>query len=67
MDFFIRLDGVATAVEVKASQNRRAKSMATMIGRYGVQRGIKLAPGNYGTIGDDGKVEVLPIYMAAFL
>lgn len=67
MDFFIRLDGVATAVEVKASQNRRAKSMATMIGRYGVKRGIKLAPGNYGTIGDDAKVEVLPIYMAAFL
>ena len=65
MDFFIRYDGVATAVEVKSSQNRKAKSMSSLIENHGVRRGIKLAPGNYGTIGD--RVEVLPIYMTMFL
>ncbi|MCH9276778.1 ATP-binding protein [Bifidobacterium amazonense] len=65
MDFFIRFNGMATAVEVKSSQNRKAKSMNSLIDNHGVRHGIKLAPGNYGTIGD--RVEVLPIYMAMFL
>lgn len=65
MDFFIRHEGTATAVEVKSSQNRKAKSMDSLIANHGVRRGIKLAPGNYGTAGS--KVEVMPIYMAMFL
>lgn len=65
MDFFIRYEGQATAVEVKASQNRKAKSMQSLIEKHGVVHGIKLAPGNFGTVGD--KVEVMPIYMAMFL
>lgn len=65
MDFFIRYEGVATAVEVKASANRQAKSMRSMIENYGVRRGIKLSPGNVGKAGE--RVDVLPIYMAMFL
>lgn len=65
MDFFIRREGVATAIEVKSSQNRKAKSMNSLIANHGVHRGIKLAPCNYGTAGD--KVEVMPVYMAMFL
>ncbi|PLS32145.1 ATP/GTP-binding protein [Bifidobacterium margollesii] len=65
MDFFIRYQGMATAVEVKSSANRQAKSMRSMIDNYGVQHGIKLSPGNMGMAGD--KVEVMPLYMAMFL
>ncbi|MFR7426074.1 MAG: DUF4143 domain-containing protein [Bifidobacterium pullorum] len=65
MDFFIRYQGVATAVEVKSSTNRQAKSMRSMIENYGVKRGIKLSPGNVGKAGE--QVDVLPLYMAMFL
>lgn len=65
MDFFIRYHDMATAVEVKASANRQAKSMRSLIENYGVRHGIKLSPGNVGTIG--GTVEVLPLWMAMFL
>lgn len=65
MDFFIRYRGVATAVEVKSSANRKAKSMQSLIENHGVERGIKLSGGNMGTIGE--KVEVMPLYMAMFL
>ncbi|OZG61924.1 ATP/GTP-binding protein [Bifidobacterium lemurum] len=65
MDFFIRYEDVATAVEVKASANRQAKSMRSLIDNYGVKRGIKLSPGNVGSAGD--AVEVMPLWMAMFL
>lgn len=65
MDFFIRYKECATAVEVKSSANRKAKSMRSLIENHGVKRGIKLSPGNVGTIGQS--VEVLPLYMAIFL
>ncbi len=59
MDFFIRYQDVATAVEVKSSTNRQAKSMRSMIENYGVKRGIKLSPGNVGKAGE--QVDVLPL------
>lgn len=65
MDFFIRYNDQATAVEVKSSANRKAKSMQSLIENHRVAHGIKLSPGNVGTAG--AKVDVLPLYMAMFL
>lgn len=65
MDFFIRYQDTAAAVEVKSSENRKAKSMQSLIENYGVKRGIKLSAGNMGMAGE--QVEVMPLYMAMFL
>jgi len=64
VDFIIRHDGVATAVEVKSSDNTKSKSMENLIGHYGVQQGIKLSSKNVGV---KEKVVSLPLYMAIFL
>lgn len=60
IDFFIRRNKKAIAVEVKSAENKKAKSLDAIIENYGVQGGIKLSPGNVGTF---GKVEVYPLYM----
>jgi hypothetical protein len=64
IDFFIRRNGLATAVEVKSSENTKSKSMTNIIGRYGVKHGIKLSTKN---IGVPGTVEHLPLYMAMYI
>jgi len=64
MDFLIRYGGVATAVEVKAADHTKSKSMNAIIANYGVTRGIKLSAKNVGV---SGPVETLPLYMAMFL
>ena len=64
VDFIMRRDGVATAIEVKSADNTKSKSMDNLIGHYGVQRGIKLSTKN---IGITDKVDSLPLYMAMFL
>ena len=64
IDFFIRRNGLATAIEVKSSENTKSKSMTNIIGRYGVKQGIKLSTKN---IGNPGTVEYLPLYMAMYL
>ena len=64
IDFFIRRNKKAIAVEVKSAENKKAKSLDAIIENYGVPGGIKLSPGNVGTL---GKVEVYPLYMAIFL
>ncbi|OZG66148.1 ATP/GTP-binding protein [Bifidobacterium hapali] len=65
MDFFIRYNDVATAIEVKSSANRKAKSMQSMIENHNVSHGIKLADSNMGFAGEN--IEVMPLYMAMFL
>lgn len=65
MDFLIRYHDMATAIEVKSSANRKAKSMQSMIENHGVEHGIKLSSGNMGAIGE--RIDVMPLYMAMFL
>ena len=64
VDFFIRYERVITAIEVKSSGNTKSKSLETLMEKYGVKKGIKLAPSNYGK---KGEIDIFPIYMAMFL
>jgi predicted AAA+ superfamily ATPase len=64
MDFFIRREHVATAVEVKSATNTKSKSLKVLMSDWGVLRGIKLSAKNVGIIGN---VESYPLYMALFL
>ena len=64
IDFFIRLNKTATAVEVKSADNTKSKSMDAVIAKYGVGHGIKLSTKNVG--GTDA-FDSLPLYMAMFL
>lgn len=64
VDFFIRYERVITAIEVKSSGNSKSKSLETLMEKYGVKKGIKLAPSNYGK---KGEIDIFPIYMAIFL
>ena len=64
IDFFIRRNKKAVAVEVKSAENKKAKSLNAIIENYGVPRGIKLHSGNIGT---SDKIDIYPLYMAMFL
>jgi predicted AAA+ superfamily ATPase len=64
IDFFIRRNKTATAVEVKSADNTKSKSLNTVIEKEGVQRGIKLSAKN---VGATDTVESFPLYMAMFL
>ncbi len=64
IDFFIRHNKQATAVEVKSADNTKAKSMDAIIKNYGVTHGIKLSVKN---VGGTATVDSLPLYMAMFL
>jgi len=64
IDFIVRADDVATAVEVKAGDNTRAWSIGTLVNRYGVKRAVKLSTKNVGV---NGEIETLPLYMAMFI
>ena len=64
IDFFIRRNKTAAAIEVKSADNTKSKSMETVIQKYGVKHGIKLSSKNVG--GADNFVS-LPLYMAMFL
>ncbi|MCL1873986.1 MAG: AAA family ATPase [Clostridiales bacterium] len=64
IDFIVRADDIATAVEVKAGDNTKAWSVVTMVDKYSVKRAIKLSTKN---VGIDGKIETLPLYMAMFI
>jgi len=64
IDFFIRKNKTATAVEVKSADNTKSKSMESIVTNYGVKHGIKLSTKN---IGITGNIESLPLYMAVFL
>ncbi len=52
------------AIEVKSASNSKSKSLETLMDKYNVKKGIKLAPSNYGRKND---IDIYPIYMAMFL
>ena len=64
MDFIIRYKGKATAIDVKAAENSKSKSMANIIKNWGVAQGIKLSSRN---IEGNDVVCNYPLYMAVFL
>lgn len=64
VDFFIRKDNTATAIEVKATDNTKSKSMQNIISKWNVKKGIKLSSQN---LGGNEMVQKLPLYMAMFL
>lgn len=64
VDFFIRFEKVITGVEVKSAGNSKSKSLETVMDKYNVTKGIKLAPSNYGK---KNNIDIFPIYMAMFL
>jgi predicted AAA+ superfamily ATPase len=64
IDFFIRRQKSATAVEVKSADNTKSKSLESVLTNYGVKRGIKLSAKNVGTT---EAIESIPLYMAMFL
>lgn len=65
IDFFIRYDKVATAIEVKSADNTKSKSLNSIISNWDVKKGIKLSSKNLGVSSDD--VLNIPLYMAMFL
>ena len=64
IDFFIRYNNQAIAVEVKSADNTKSKSMNSIIENWNVKHGIKLSSKN---IGAADKVDCYPLYMAMFL
>ena len=65
IDFFIRYDNQATAIEVKSVDNTKSKSLNSVITNWGVTKGIKLSMKNVCEISE--QVLSLPLYMAIFL
>jgi predicted AAA+ superfamily ATPase len=64
IDFLIRKNRRAVAVEVKSAGNTKSKSMDNLIKNYGVEYGIKLSSNN---VSSSDKVDNFPLYMAMFL
>ena len=64
IDFFIRFNKRATAIEVKSAANTKSKSMNSIIENYGVSQGIKMSAKN---VGGTDIIRCYPLYMAMFL
>lgn len=64
IDFFIRYNKCATAIEVKAADNTKSKSLNSVIENWNVEKGIKFSSKNVGSI---EKIDIYPLYMAIFL
>ena len=64
IDFFIRYNKKATAIEVKSADNTKSKSLNTVIDKWNIEKGIKLSSKN---IGSKEKIDNYPLYMAMFL
>ena len=64
VDFFIRFEKMITSIELKSAGNSKSKSLETVMDKYNVKKGIKLAPSNYGK---KDNIDIFPIYMAMFL
>lgn len=64
IDFFIRYNKQATAVEVKSADNTKSKSLNAVLQNYGVKHGIRLSSKN---IGHTDRIDSYPLYMAMFL
>ncbi len=63
IDFFIRYNNKATAIEVKSADNTKSKSLNAIINNWNVEQGIRLSSKNLG--GTD-KIDSYPLYMAIF-
>lgn len=66
IDFFIRFNNIATAVEVKSGDNTKSKSLNSIINNWGVEQGIRLSTKNIGIV-KDKNILTIPLYMAIFL
>ena len=64
IDFFIRYNNQAVAIEVKSAENTKSKSMNSIIENWNVKHGIKLSSKN---IGETDKIDCYPLYMAMFI
>jgi len=64
IDFIIRRNKSATAIEVKSADNTKSKSLDAVIARYASLRGIKLSTKN---VGGTEAFDSFPLYMAMFL
>ena len=64
IDFFLRYQKMATAIEVKSADNTKSKSLNSIIENYGVKKGIKFSTKNVGV---KENIDSLPLYMAMFL
>ncbi len=64
IDFFIRYNNKATAIEVKSAENTKSKSLNSVINNWGVEKGIRLSTKNIGSINN---IDYYPLYMAIFL
>ena len=64
VDFFIRFQKIATAIDVKSADNTKSKSAVNIIKNYGVQKAIKLSAKN---LRNSDKIDHIPLYMAMFL
>ncbi len=67
IDFFIRYDNKATAVEVKSADNTKSKSLNSVITNWNVEQGIRLSSKNVGEKVVSDKIMYIPLYMAMFL
>ena len=65
VDFIIKYQGKITAVEVKAADNTKSKSLNSLIDNWHLEQGIKLLSKNIGSTRD--KIINLPLYMSMFL
>lgn len=65
VDFIIKYQGKITAVEVKAADNTKSKSLGSLIDNWHLEQGIKLSSKNVGSTRD--KVTNLPLDMSMFL
>ncbi|MCL1983938.1 MAG: AAA family ATPase [Methanomassiliicoccaceae archaeon] len=66
VEFFINVDGIVTALEVRSGNNKRSKSLdVVMSSKYEVERGIKLEKTNIHT--DEKGVEHYPLFASSFL
>lgn len=64
IDFVIRDAGDAASVEVKSAENRREKTMGSLLENRRVGRGIKLSAANQGK---SGVLETIPLHLSPFL
>mgnify|MGYP003299425649 CR=1 FL=1 len=64
IDFVIRYNKQAVAVEVKSADNTKAKSLDSLLKSGQVKQGIKLSSKN---VGGTEQIDSYPLYMAMFL
>lgn len=68
IDFFIRFNNKITALEVKAADNTKSKSLKSVMSNWGVSQGIRLSSKSVEiSLDKENNIICLPLYMAMFL